>query len=149
MTKATVKWFNPSKGFGFVELEDGRGDAFLHVSVLERSGRSGLSEGEVLDCEISEGRKGFQVDAILSTQSPTTSSEANSASGDTVMGTVKWFNPEKGFGFITPDNGGRDVFVHATALHRSNLQTIEEGQRVRAITSSGQRGPQVDSLEVL
>ena len=149
MTRATVKWFNPNKGFGFVALEDGSGDAFLHVSVLERSGRTGLSEGEVLDCEISEGEKGLQVDGIQSTQPPSMTSAAHAATDNTILGTVKWFNPAKGFGFIEPDDGGKDVFVHTSALQRSNVHILDEGQRVRAVTSAGQKGPQVDSLEVL
>lgn len=45
-------------------------------------------------------------------------------------GTVKWFNPEKGFGFIVPDDGGKDVFVHITAVEAAGLKTLDEGQKV-------------------
>ncbi len=50
-------------------------------------------------------------------------------------GTVKWFNPTKGFGFIQPDDGGKDVFVHITAVKRAGLQTLEEGQKVEFETA--------------
>ena len=55
-------------------------------------------------------------------------------------GTVKWFNPEKGFGFIARDGGGKDVFVHVSALERSGLATLEEGQHVVADVVEGRKG---------
>jgi CspA family cold shock protein len=58
MTKGTVKWFNPAKGFGFIEPEDGSGDAFVHISAVERSGLSSLQEGQKVTYELVEGRNG-------------------------------------------------------------------------------------------
>lgn len=57
-------------------------------------------------------------------------------------GTVKWFNAEKGFGFITPDGGGEDVFVHFSAIQGSGYRSLDEGQRVEFETKQGQKGLQ-------
>ncbi|HNX30673.1 MAG TPA: cold-shock protein [Holophaga sp.] len=58
------------------------------------------------------------------------------------QGTVKWFNAEKGFGFITPDGGGQDLFVHHTAIQMSGFKSLDEQQRVSFEVSQGQKGPQ-------
>jgi len=68
---------------------------------------------------------------------------------DSVMaqqGTVKWFNPEKGFGFITPDGGGADLFVHHTAIQGSGFKTLDENQRVSFDSAQGQKGPQANNV---
>ena len=64
-------------------------------------------------------------------------------------GTVKWFNGEKGFGFITPDGGGKDVFVHFSAIQGSGFKSLDEGQRVSFEVSQGQKGPQADNVRAL
>ena len=65
------------------------------------------------------------------------------------QGTVKWFNSEKGFGFITPDEGGKDVFVHHSAITGSGYKALEEGQRVSFDVSPGQKGPQADNVAII
>ena len=62
------------------------------------------------------------------------------------QGTVKWFNAEKGFGFITPDGGGPDLFVHHTAIQMSGFKTLDEQQRVSFDVSQGQKGPQATNV---
>ncbi len=137
---AVLKWFNPDKGFGFVSLSDGSGDAFLHAAVLARVGHSALSPGTALQVRVAPGQKGSQVTEILDIDDSTVSAEpAQSTSRPRrreaarintapLSGTVKWFNQTKGYGFIAPDEGGPDVFVHATAVERSGLPTLREGQ---------------------
>jgi len=59
----------------------------------------------------------------------------------TETGVVKWFNNDKGFGFITPDNGGKDLFVHFSEIQGTGHKTLEENQRVSFVTGQGQKGP--------
>lgn len=70
-----------------------------------------------------------------------------------VQGTVKWFSPEKGYGFITPDQGGKDVFVHASALETSpgmeGQTSLAENQRIEFEVSQGDKGPQATDVHVL
>ena len=151
--RATVKWYNPDKGFGFVTLEDGTGDAFLHVSVVERSGNSTVLPGSTLEVRSSPGPKGPQVTEVISVDSSTALHEPprrprpertvySSSDQATVeeFGTVKFFAADKGFGFILRDLGGKDVFVHVSALNRVGLTALAEGQR-RHGRDRGPQGP--------
>ena len=151
--QGVVKWFNPDKGFGFVELSDGSGDAFLHGSVLAQSGINALQPGETLEVRVGPGHKGPHVTEIISVDSstavPATPRRSNfgattsngSSSGIAVeeTGTVKWFNTERGYGFIALD-GGKDVFVHVSALERSGLRALVEGQPVIVDVVEGRKG---------
>jgi cold shock protein len=172
--RATVKWYNPSKGFGFVTPDDGSPDVFLHVSVVERAGLQSLDEGAAIVCDLADGQKGAQVSAIHSVEAGSTPGQrsnrpapgsryprqsvsdyddygygAKPSSGRTVEGTVKWFNPDRGFGFIAPDQGGKDVFVHIRAVERAGLSTLRDNQRVRFIGKAGQKGPEAEDIEVI
>ena len=64
-------------------------------------------------------------------------------------GTVKWFNADKGFGFITPDEGSEDLFVHFSAIQISGYKTLEDGQRVQFEVTQGQKGPQASNVQPL
>jgi CspA family cold shock protein len=64
-------------------------------------------------------------------------------------GTVKWFNGEKGYGFITPEDGGKDVFVHYSSIEGSGFKSLQEGQRVSFELGRGQKGPQADHVRTL
>ncbi|MGH3441601.1 MAG: cold-shock protein [Nitriliruptorales bacterium] len=64
-------------------------------------------------------------------------------------GTVKWFNPDKGFGFISPEAGGEDLFVHFSAIQTQGFKTLEEGQRVSFTVTQGQKGPQASEVTPL
>ena len=64
------------------------------------------------------------------------------------MGTVKWFNATKGYGFIQPDDGGKDVFVHVSALERSGLRTLAEGALVEVDLRQGKKGPEADRIQL-
>jgi len=156
---ATVKWFNASKGFGFVAPSDGTPDAFLHISALERAGMTQVNEGATIVCDLGQGNRGPQVVWVHEVDN-TTASATSSASApraprpdrgpsQTVEGVVKFFSAEKGFGFVAVDEGGKDVFVHVKALERSGLKSLETGQRVRVTTTLGQKGPQADTVAIL
>jgi cold shock protein len=64
-------------------------------------------------------------------------------------GTVKWFNAEKGFGFITPDDGGADVFAHFSAISGSGYRSLEENQKVEFEITQGQKGPQAQDIRAI
>ncbi|HEV2605484.1 MAG TPA: cold shock domain-containing protein [Microvirga sp.] len=68
--------------------------------------------------------------------------------GEGSLGTVKWFNPTKGFGFVTPDGGGEELFLHRSVLVQAGLRDLAEGTRVRVQTSEGAKGPQVSALSL-
>jgi CspA family cold shock protein len=65
------------------------------------------------------------------------------------LGTVKWYNASKGFGFIAPDQGGKDIFVHASALERAGVMALAEGQRVAVDVAQGQKGPEAVGLRLV
>jgi CspA family cold shock protein len=160
--RAVVKWYNPDKGFGFVSLEDGS-DAFLHVSVVERHGGASVPPGATLEVRAGPGPKGAQVTEILSVDMSTAAQEQPrrprpdrpafqpSANRTTVedLGTVKWYNATKGFGFIAPDRGGKDIFVHASALERAGIMGLADGQRVAVDIADGQKGPEAVSVRLI
>ncbi|CCO46051.1 Cold shock protein cspA [Vibrio nigripulchritudo SOn1] len=66
-----------------------------------------------------------------------------------VNGTVKWFNQDKGFGFITPETGGKDVFVHFSAIQGTGRRNLEDGQKVSFVVTDGQKGPQAEDVSAI
>ncbi|WP_279312201.1 cold-shock protein [Acetobacter sp. AN02] len=167
---ASVKWFNGEKGFGFIELADGSGDVFLHANALSQAGYSSASPGATLSVRIGQGPKGRQVAEVLSVDESTAQPERPRApagpraggfggaraprpapdlsDAEEIRGIVKWYNATKGFGFITPDGGGKDIFVHASALERSGLNSLAEGQATNVKVVQGQKGPEAAALSL-
>jgi CspA family cold shock protein len=163
--EATVNWFNGEKGFGFVKLADGSGDAFMHASVLQASGHDSVPPGARLSIRVGQGQKGPQVSEVLTVDLSTAEAapprrpmgdrperaprqDRNSGPTEEHEGVVKWYNPEKGFGFIALDSGGKDAFVHVSAVERAGYGSLEEGQRVIAQVGQGAKGPEVRSLQI-
>jgi cold shock protein len=154
-----VKWFSPEKGFGFVELSHGSGDAFLHGSVLTQGGIAAVQPGETLEVRVCPGHKGPHVTEVVSVDSSTatpvasrrSSAQATTLNGPSVeeTGTVKWFNAERGYGFIAPNSGGKDVFVHISALERSGMQGLSEGQSVVVDVVEGRKGPEAARIRLV
>jgi len=144
--RVRVKWFNVEKGFGFVTPFDGQPEAFLHASVLSRGGVPQLAEGAELMCEITNGPKGPQVLRVAELVAvPAASPEVE----PDMPGTVKWYQADKGFGFVTVEDGGRDIFLHKSALKRSNLDGVLPGQRVRMSVLETAKGREVRVLVVV
>jgi CspA family cold shock protein len=175
--QATVKWFNPDKGYGFAALSDGSGDVFLHANALQAAGYQAVSPGATLTIRVGQGQKGRQVDQVVtvdeSTAEPAGARRPGPGGGGgprprmdgprrefaprrpvdlsnavDMNGTVKWYNPDKGFGFITPEGGGKDVFVHASALERAGITSLREGQTVRMGVVQGAKGPEVGTISL-
>tara|TARA_Y100000588_G_scaffold388605_1_gene489182 strand:- start:216 stop:743 length:528 start_codon:yes stop_codon:yes gene_type:complete len=151
-TSAVVKWFNPIKGYGFVQPDDETGDAFVHVSVLEAAGHRDLPDGAIVDCEISDGAKGPTVTTIFSVTEPEGGSElAEQAEpdGPLIEGVVKFFDPNKGYGFIVPDDGGPDIFISGRVVASGGLRSLEPETRVKVGTQKGDKGPLAVVVELI
>jgi CspA family cold shock protein len=154
---ATVKWFNGEKGFGFVELSDGSGDVFLHINALSTAGHTTVAPGATLRVRVGQGQKGRQVSEVLSVDASTAVAGGapsgprpqsaprrgpDPGPGVETRGTVKMYNATRGFGFVSVPDGGKDVFVHASALQRSGLTQLSEGQSVWIEVVQGAKGPE-------
>ena len=143
---AIVKWFRTDRGYGFVELPDGRGDAFLHLNALRPAGRESLPTGAKLRVVVGLGPKGAQVTKVVEVDAssivePTRRSFAAGARAQSrgsagasaavdLTGKVKWFDDVRGFGFVTGDDFGKDVFVHCSILRPAGVSRLAEGQAV-------------------
>lgn len=142
---AVVKWFKSDKGFGFVELANGAGDAFLHIGALQSAGFETVPPGAKLKVQVGSGAKGAQVTRVMSVDTAGASERAPQRSFDSprparrapdpstaiqVSGKVKWFDDTKGFGFVSSNDGGKDVFVHISILGPAGLSHLAEGQAV-------------------
>jgi len=141
--KGKVKFFNVQKGFGFIQRDEGGEDVFVHISQVERAGLEGLAEGQELQFNLVD-RGGKVSAADLQVEGDVIPVEAKAPSreltGEKSVGTVKFFNTMKGFGFITRDDGKEDAFVHISAVERSGLQGIQEGDRFEFDLEVDRRG---------
>ncbi len=136
--KVRLKWFNGPKGFGFVVPDGEEIDAFIHVTTLQRANVTALGEGARLLCHIERGPKGAQVRHVVrlleAGEKPQAIGDGASGSRDCptreLQGTVKWYRPEKGFGFVAADDGEKDIFIHKSCLERYGLSGLEPGTRL-------------------
>eukprot|EP00210_Caulerpa_lentillifera_P008764 g8360.t1 len=150
-----VKWFNLQKGYGFLEPFDGTADVFVHFSVLEQAGYYHVCSGDEVVCEIGRGNKGLQAMKVYSVVSEANEEgeqkappPASSFSFEENHGVVKWFNVLKGYGFVQPDDGGRDVFIHTALLQRSGIDRLPPGCPVRVRVFSTERGREAQEIFV-
>jgi CspA family cold shock protein len=137
--QAVVRWFDAERGFGFLDLGDEGEDLFVHASeILDDDGPRVLREGQVVEFEMGEGDRGPQARRVR-----VTGDHAPGAALG-VLGTVSWYEPGKGYGFVTPDSRGTEIFVHSSAIVGGGV--LSEGQRVAFLIVDGEKGPQADHV---
>ena len=145
-----IKWFDVSKGYGFIVPDDGGGDILLHVTVLRRDGFQTAYEGARIVCEAQARTKGMQVFRVVSMDESTavhpsqtpparTRIQVAPTSGFEIV-IVKWFNRIRGFGFLTRGEGTEDIFVHMETLRRYGFTELRPGQVVQVRFGSGSKG---------
>lgn len=156
--KARLKWFNAPKGFGFVNPENNPSvDAFLHITALQKIGVQALGDGAIIQCIVDYGDKGAHVEEVLEIidegnlpegiESCEMSEDHKVGEITHMSGTVKWYKPDQGFGFVIPDDGMKDVFIHKSCLDRNGIEEIIPGQRVKMSFRNVPKGREVVSFE--
>jgi CspA family cold shock protein len=180
--EAVVKWFNTTKGFGFIAPTDGSPDVFLHAAALEQAGLPPPAEGAKIKCEVGPGKKGPQVMRVheVDGRAGTGGGAGGPSAGPggprgprpprgpgggggsfrerddvdlagaiDVEGKIKWYSPEKGYGFVVANDGGKDVFVNAAVLRRSGVPSVDMDQSVRTSYVVTPRGREARYIRLL
>ncbi len=154
IVKARLKWFNAAKGFGFVVPEDNTVDAFLHITTLQQAGVFAIGEGACVLCRMVDGPKGCQITEVIEVIDMGNVDESALPPGpgeekiETMSGSVKWYKQDKGFGFIVPEDGMKDIFVHKSCLDRLGIETLETGQHVVITVRSVPKGREAIAIEL-
>ncbi|MEM6812472.1 MAG: cold shock domain-containing protein [Pseudomonadota bacterium] len=154
--KSRIKWFNSSKGFGFAVPDEDPCDAFVHITTLQDAGIDELGEGAEIMCHVVKGPKGALVTKVESLvdigENPLPITFRTDIEDDEVIeemnGTVKWYKEDKGFGFVIPEDGQKDVFIHKTCLEKNGIETLLPGQKLSMNVRSVDKGREVLDFEL-
>ena len=142
-----VKWFDPSRGYGFIDADDGLGDVLLHASRLRMCGKSFAPEGAKVKCLAVSGDKGRQAVEIINLEGGTVEPprprrfHPRREPGENVSAAVvKWFDADRGYGFLDVDGVDGDVFLHAATLRKAGIHEVHPGETMQARCADGPKG---------
>ena len=163
----TMKWFDATRGFGFLVSDQAKGDILVHFSVLKEHDRRSLPEGAIVECLVAEQERGLQARRVLTIDlsqavaldPPRTAASSGprervdpsallEQAGGYELVRVKWFNRLKGYGFLVRDeDDSQDIFVHMETVRRGGLTDLAPDQPLRARIADGRKGPLAVEVE--
>lgn len=158
-----VKWYDAVKGYGFVVPEGGGADVMVHASCVRAFGRVALSEGAEIKLVATNGTRGLQAQRLVEVVEPETANlipgfaedarpteflGVENDAGPLQPARVKWFDKQKGFGFVNIFGNTEDVFVHMETVRRCGFQDLSSGEGMAVRTFRGPRGLMVAELRL-